>query len=86
MDQDRAAAGRDVHRPLRDPPGIIKTEMTAQVAGRYDKLIAEGRVPARRWGERADVASVAVALAGGAFGFASGTVVNVDGGLAIPRL
>ena len=54
-------------------PGIIRTEMTAQVAGRYDKLIAEGRVPARRWGERADVASVAVALAGGAFGFASGT-------------
>ena len=67
-------------------PGIIRTEMTAQVAGRYDRLIAEGRVPARRWGERADVASVAVALAGGAFGFASGTVVNVDGGLAIPRL
>jgi 3-oxoacyl-[acyl-carrier protein] reductase len=67
-------------------PGIIRTEMTAQVSGRYDRLIAEGRVPARRWGERSDVASVAVALAGGAFGFASGSVVNVDGGLAIPRL
>ena len=51
-----------------------------------DNHFADGRVPARRWGERSDVASVAVALAGGAFGFASGTVVNIDGGLAIPRL
>jgi 3-oxoacyl-[acyl-carrier protein] reductase len=67
-------------------PGVIRTDMTAKVAGKYDKLIGEGLVPARRWGEGADVASVAVALASGAFGFASGTVVNVDGGLAIPRL
>ncbi|MEA2780007.1 MAG: hypothetical protein QOK29_1551 [Rhodospirillaceae bacterium] len=67
-------------------PGIIRTDMTASVAGKYDKLIGEGLVPARRWGEGGDVAAVALALAGGAFGFASGTVINVDGGLAIPRL
>jgi 3-oxoacyl-[acyl-carrier protein] reductase len=67
-------------------PGIIRTDMTAKAAEKYDRLIGEGLVPARRWGEGTDVASVAVALASGAFAFASGTVVNVDGGLAIPRL
>jgi 3-oxoacyl-[acyl-carrier protein] reductase len=67
-------------------PGIIRTDMTAKVADKYERLIGDGLVPAGRWGEGTDVASVAVALASGAFGFASGTVVNVDGGLAIPRL
>jgi len=67
-------------------PGIIRTEMTAKVSGKYDRLIAEGLVPAGRWGEGADIGRAAVALATGAFGFATGTVVNLDGGLAIPRL
>ncbi|MBZ9935900.1 3-ketoacyl-ACP reductase [Mesorhizobium sp. BR1-1-16] len=67
-------------------PGIIRTEMTAKVSEKYDRLIADGLVPAGRWGEGADIGRAAVALATGAFGFATGTVVNLDGGLAIPRL
>ena len=67
-------------------PGVIRTDMTAAVAGKYDQLIAGGLVPAGRWGEGADIARASVALASGAFGFATGAVINCDGGLAIPRL
>jgi NAD(P)-dependent dehydrogenase (short-subunit alcohol dehydrogenase family) len=67
-------------------PGIIRTDMTAGVAARYDGLIAGGLVPAKRWGEAEDVARAVAALARGDFAFATGTVVQVDGGLAIPRL
>lgn len=67
-------------------PGIIRTDMTAKVSEKYDRLIAGGLVPAGRWGEGADIGRAAVALASGAFGFATGAVVDLDGGLAIPRL
>lgn len=67
-------------------PGIIRTDMTAGVADTYDRKIADGLVPARRWGERQDVARVVAALARGEFAFATGSVIDVDGGLAIPRL
>ena len=36
-------------------PGIIRTEMTAGVADKYDALIKGGLVPMRRWGEAGDV-------------------------------
>jgi NAD(P)-dependent dehydrogenase (short-subunit alcohol dehydrogenase family) len=67
-------------------PGIIRTDMTARVVQKYDALIAAGLVPAKRWGEPADVAAAVSALAKGILGFATGTVVNVDGGLTISRL
>lgn len=67
-------------------PGIIRTDMTAGVSARYDRMIADGLVPARRWGEAADVAGVVAALATGAFAFATGSIIEVGGGLAIPRL
>lgn len=67
-------------------PGIIRTDMTAAVSDKYDGLIAGGLVPANRWGEATDVARAVSALASGKFGFATGTVVNVDGALSTPRL
>lgn len=67
-------------------PGIIRTDMTAVAAARYDALIAEGLTPVRRWGEGEDVGRVAVALAGGQFHFSTGDAVHVDGGLHIRRL
>jgi NAD(P)-dependent dehydrogenase (short-subunit alcohol dehydrogenase family) len=66
-------------------PGIIRTDMTASVAARYERLIAEGLVPARRWGEPEDVASVIASLATGNT-YATGSIINVDGGLGIARL
>jgi NAD(P)-dependent dehydrogenase (short-subunit alcohol dehydrogenase family) len=67
-------------------PGIIRTDMTAGVTSKYAALIDGGLVPARRWGEPADIAAVVSALAKGELGFATGSVVNVDGGLTISRL
>jgi len=67
-------------------PGIIRTDMTAGVADRYDRAIEGGLVPMRRWGEGADVAAVIAALATGRLAFATGSVVTADGGLSIPRL
>ena len=67
-------------------PGIIATDMTAPVRDAYDRRIAEGLVPERRWGDPDDVGSVVAALLRGDAPYATGTVVHVDGGLAIPRL
>jgi len=67
-------------------PGIIATPMTAPVSAKYDQRIAEGLVPARRWGTPADIAQTIVPLATGQFAFATGAVIPVDGGLSIPRL
>jgi len=67
-------------------PGIIRTDMTAPVAERYDRSITDGLVPAKRWGEPADVAEIVTGLASGKFGFATGTVIQADGGLSVPRL
>jgi 3-oxoacyl-[acyl-carrier protein] reductase len=67
-------------------PGIIRTDMTAGVTEKYDRLISDGLVPARRWGEGEDVANVVASLASGAFAFATGSVIDADGGLSIARL
>lgn len=67
-------------------PGIIATEMTAAVKESYDRRIADGLVPERRWGQPEDVARAVLALLRGDIPHASGTVLHVDGGLALPRL
>ena len=67
-------------------PGIIRTDMTSGVAAKYDGLIAAGLVPAGRWGEGADVAAAVRLLARPEMAFATGSVINADGGLTISRL
>lgn len=67
-------------------PGITKTDMTAVVQDKYDRLIADGLVPQRRWGTPEDVGRSVAGLLSGDFGFAPGSVVEVGGGLHIPRL
>ncbi|MET0599452.1 MAG: 3-ketoacyl-ACP reductase [Mesorhizobium sp.] len=67
-------------------PGIIRTDMTAAVSEKYDRLIDEGLVPMRRWGEPADVGAICAGLARGGFAFATGSVIHADGGLSIARL
>jgi NAD(P)-dependent dehydrogenase (short-subunit alcohol dehydrogenase family) len=61
-------------------PGIVATDMTAAVKDKYDKLIAEGLTPIRRWGQPADVAQAVAACAAGELKFSTGEVLNVDGG------
>lgn len=67
-------------------PGIIRSDMTAAVSGKYDALIAGGLVPMRRWGEPEDIGNIVAGLASGRFGFATGSVIQADGGLSIGRL
>ena len=67
-------------------PGIIRTDMTAGAAAKYDALIGGGLVPMRRWGEARDVGDAVAALATGRMAFATGSVLNLDGGLSVPKL
>ncbi|MBF9045088.1 3-ketoacyl-ACP reductase [Rhodobacterales bacterium HKCCE4037] len=66
-------------------PGIIRTPLTAPVAGRYDDRIPQ-IVPAARWGQPSDIGQVIVPLAQGHFAFATGAQIPVDGGLSIHQL
>jgi NAD(P)-dependent dehydrogenase (short-subunit alcohol dehydrogenase family) len=67
-------------------PGIIKTDMTAGVADKYDRLIAEGLCLQKRWGFPDDVGKAVAALARGDLAYSTGQVLMVDGGLTLPRL
>lgn len=67
-------------------PGIIETDMTRVVKEKYDRLIAEGVTPIRRWGQPEDVARAVVAVAEGALPFSTAEVINVDGGYHLRRL
>ena len=67
-------------------PGIIATGMTAVVKEKYDKLIAEGLVPAGRWGQPADIAKAVMALCDGTLGYTTGQSIIADGGMHIRRL
>jgi NAD(P)-dependent dehydrogenase (short-subunit alcohol dehydrogenase family) len=60
--------------------------MTAGVKEKYDRLFAEGLALEARWGQPADVGRAVAALARGEFPYATGQVVNIDGGMLIGRL
>ena len=67
-------------------PGIIATDMTAVVRDVYDARIADGLVPERRWGQPDDIGRTVAALVRGDLPYSTGSVIHVDGGLALPRL
>ncbi len=67
-------------------PGIIRTDMTAGVAGKYDKLIAHGLTLEPRWGTPEDVGRAVATLARGELSYATGNVLHVDGGMTVRRL
>ena len=67
-------------------PGIIATDMTKGVKEKYDKLIAEGVTPIKRWGTPEDIGNMVTLLASGKMDFAAGQVIDADGGFHIRRL
>ncbi len=67
-------------------PGIVATDMTTGVQDKYDKLIDEGLLLQKRWGQPEDVGKACVALAQGYFGYATGAVIEIAGGLGVKRL
>lgn len=67
-------------------PGIVATDMTAGVKEKYDRMIAAGLVPQGRWGQPEDVGRAVAALVRGDFGYSTGAVIEVSGGMDIRRL
>ena len=60
--------------------------MTSGVKEKYDKMIAEGLTVEKRWGQPEDVGKVVATLAMGNLPYSTGQVIQVDGGLTLPRM
>jgi 3-oxoacyl-[acyl-carrier protein] reductase len=67
-------------------PGIIETDMTEGVKGKYDALIEGGILLEKRWGTPKDVGTAVSVLARGELPYATGAVLVLDGGLTLARL
>jgi 3-oxoacyl-[acyl-carrier protein] reductase len=68
-------------------PGIIKTDMTSGVTGKYDNLINNTELLVeKRWGVPEDIGKLAAAMARGDLPYATGQAIYVDGGLTMTRL
>ena len=67
-------------------PGIILTDMTAAVQEKYQRMIEAGITPIRRFGRPKDVADCVMAAVSGRLDFATGQVLNADGGFHLRRL
>jgi 3-oxoacyl-[acyl-carrier protein] reductase len=63
-------------------PGMIATDMSIRVRKRTGEKILE-RIPASRYGEPVDVASLVVFLASGSADYITGQAISVDGGMSI---
>lgn len=81
---DRLAAEGIVVFELR--PGIIDTRMVAPVHEKYERLIADGLVPQRRFGVPEDIGRVVAAIGRGDLDFCTGAVIEVGGGIGLRRL
>ena len=67
-------------------PGVVSTDMTTVVKEKYDRMIAEGAWPIRRWGTPEDVGRAVAAIAEDRFPFSTGEVISVDGGFHLRQL
>jgi NAD(P)-dependent dehydrogenase (short-subunit alcohol dehydrogenase family) len=61
-------------------PGNILSDMTLPVKDHFDKLIAGGLHPIRRWGTGEDCALAVSAICKGYLPYSTGAVIDVDGG------
>jgi NAD(P)-dependent dehydrogenase (short-subunit alcohol dehydrogenase family) len=67
-------------------PGLIRTDMSAPVAEKYDRMIANGLLVEDRWGLPEDVGRAAAMLARDDITYGTGNILNIDGGMTIRRL
>lgn len=67
-------------------PGLILTEMTSPVKGKYDALIAQGLLVEPRWGTPEDLGAVVGTLLRGDLPYSTGQILAVDGGMTIQTL
>lgn len=67
-------------------PGVISTDMTAGVKGKYDALMESNLLLERRWGTPDDIGRAVAMLAAGDLPYAPGAVLVLDGGMTLLRL
>lgn len=67
-------------------PGIVETDMTAGVKEKYDKMLDDGLLLERRWGQPEDIGRATAALARGDLPYCSGQIITMDGGMMVGRL
>jgi NAD(P)-dependent dehydrogenase (short-subunit alcohol dehydrogenase family) len=68
-------------------PGLIQTDMTADVFEKYSPPIEAGQLSAiRRWGQPQDIAGAVKTLAIGAMPFSTGDIYHIGGGMQLHRL
>jgi len=67
-------------------PGMILTDMMSASKEKFGKLIEDGLTPIKRFGTPKDVGDSVVALCSGLLDFATGQVIDADGGFHIRRL
>ena len=81
---DRLAAEGITVNEVR--PGIIMTDMTSTVKGKYDTMIENGVFPIARWGTPEDVAFAVSMFCSDKMRYVTGSFLDVDGGFHIKRL
>ena len=67
-------------------PGIIATDMTEGVKGKYDALIDGGLLPIKRWGTPEDIAAAVLSIFSGGLPYMTGQSIDIDGGFHLRRL
>lgn len=81
---DRLASENILVHEVR--PGVIATDMTTAVRGKYDKLLDDGVFPIKRWGTPEDVANMVSVFCSDKILYTTGNYIDVDGGFHIKRL
>jgi len=67
-------------------PGVIETDMTSVHTASIDKMIADGKMVTRRWGQSEEIAAVVSTIARGELDYSTGTRIEVGGGIGLRRL
>jgi NAD(P)-dependent dehydrogenase (short-subunit alcohol dehydrogenase family) len=67
-------------------PGLIRSETSPLTSEEYYHWIAGGKVVENRWGQPEDVGRAVAMLARGDLSYATGNILNIDGGLSLRRL
>jgi hypothetical protein len=68
-------------------PGLIQTDMTADVYEKYSSQVEAGELSAiHRWGQPDDIARAVATLAAGGLPFSTGDIYHIGVGMQIHRL
>jgi NAD(P)-dependent dehydrogenase (short-subunit alcohol dehydrogenase family) len=67
-------------------PGVIETDMTEKVKSVYQERIGNGLTLEKRMGQPEDIGKVVATLLRGDFPYATGQILQIEGGMTVGRL